>query len=220
MVDAVSSAVSAQTSASNSSAQLAQDFDTFLTLLTAQLQNQDPLSPTDTTEFTNQLVQFASVEQQIQSNQTLSDLVSLTRSSTAAGLSGYLGKTAEVNSPRADLSEGQIEWLYELPEGVEEATLSVRSEAGTIIYSQVLDDVSAGSREFVWDGRLSTGEYAESGQFSLIISAADEAEDPVTVSPRVRTTVTGVDLSGESTQISTKSGTYDFDAVLRLAEVG
>ena len=69
MVDAVSSFVSNQTNVSNSSSQLAENFDTFLSLLTAQLQNQDPLEPVDSTQFTQQLVQFSGVEQQIQTNQ-------------------------------------------------------------------------------------------------------------------------------------------------------
>ena len=73
----ISNALNSQQSTLNSSAQLAEDFDSFLQLLTTQLQNQDPLSPLDTNEFTSQLVQFAGVEQQINVNQKLNSLVSL-----------------------------------------------------------------------------------------------------------------------------------------------
>ena len=58
-------------------ATLAQNFDTFLTLLTTQLKNQNPLEPLDTNQFTSQLVQFAQVEQQLKSNDQLATLVSL-----------------------------------------------------------------------------------------------------------------------------------------------
>ena len=98
MVDAVSTLSNIQSQNATSSATLAENFETFLTLLTAQLQNQDPLEPVDSTEFTNQLVQFAGVEQQIQTNQNIADLISITASSTAAGLSNYLGKSIEIDS--------------------------------------------------------------------------------------------------------------------------
>ena len=216
-MDVASTAAAAQTSATGSGLKLAEDFDTFLTLLTAQLENQDPLEPTDATEFTNQLVQFAGVEQQIQTNTNLADLIAMSTNSTAAGLSGYLGRMAEIDSPTAKLTEEGINWRYDLPEGVEEAIVSVKSEeTGQIVYSQALSDTSAGERSFDWDGTFSDGKNAQSGTYSLVIRAAGEAEQPIDVSPRVRAEVTGVDLSGASTQISTNTGNYNFETVLRL----
>lgn len=111
MVDAVTTAANIQTRASSSSASLAQNFDTFLTLLTAQLQNQDPLEPVDSTEFTNQLVQFSGVEQQIETNKNIAELITLTANSQAASLAGYLGQTVEVNSLAASLGSEGIEWM-------------------------------------------------------------------------------------------------------------
>ena len=72
---------------------MSSNFDTFLTLLTTQLQNQDPLSPMDSNQFTQQLVQFSQVEQQINSNKNLESLISLTKNQTSVDAVSYLGKT-------------------------------------------------------------------------------------------------------------------------------
>ena len=87
----VNKAVQSQLKTLNGNAQLAEDFDDFLRLLTTQLQNQDPLSPLDTNEFTSQLVQFAGVEQQINMNQKLNDLVSLGIGTSFSGALSYVG---------------------------------------------------------------------------------------------------------------------------------
>src|SRR6202162_6681273 len=89
------------------SQQLAGNFNTFLTLLTTQLQNQDPLSPLDTNQFTQQLVQFASVEQQINMNTSLSTLISLQQTAQATSALGFLGATVVVSGNFAQLVNGQ-----------------------------------------------------------------------------------------------------------------
>src|SRR3954470_17819141 len=98
----VTSVTAASTSATSTSAaasaqkQLAGNFDTFLTLLTTQLKNQDPLSPMDSNQFTQQLVQFSQVEQQINANKNLESLVSMSKAQGATSAVGYLGKTLTV----------------------------------------------------------------------------------------------------------------------------
>lgn len=216
MVDAVTSAANLQSSVSNSKASLTDDFDTFLTLLTAQLQNQDPLEPVDSTEFTNQLVQFSGVEQQIETNSALADLIQITASSTAASLSGYLGKTVEVQSATADMSENGIDWLYTLPSGIDKVTLSIESEDGRIVHTEEVKAPATGDNSFSWDGTLSNGDKLTEGTYSLLIGAVDGNENPVSVAPRIRTSVSGVDLSSGSTALTTDAGVFDFAAVLRL----
>lgn len=216
MVDVASTVSNLQSNVATSSNNLTDNFDTFITLLTAQLQNQDPLEPVDSTEFTNQLVQFSSVEQQIQTNSALADLITLTANSQAAGLSGYLGKEIEVQSSIADLSEDGIDWRYTLPEGVEKVTLSVQSENGRIVYSEDVSATNSGDHQFLWNGELTNGQTATDGTYRLIIGATDSNESSVTVSPRVRTSVDGIDLSTGVTALSTAAGLYDFASVLRL----
>ena len=78
-----SSSSAASAAGSNATQQLAGNFDTFLQLLTTQLQNQNPLDPLDTNQFTQQLVEFASVEQQVNMNTNLQTLISMQQTSEA-----------------------------------------------------------------------------------------------------------------------------------------
>src|SRR5258706_3924220 len=95
--------------------QLSTNFNTFLTLLTTQLKNQDPLSPMDSNQFTQQLVQFSQVEQQIDSNKNLESLISLTKTQTTTNAVSYLGKTLTITDGTAALQNGAAKWAYSLP---------------------------------------------------------------------------------------------------------
>ena len=114
MVDAATAAGS--TSAVSSGlgrARLAENFDTFLTLLTTQLKNQDPLSPMDSNDFTQQMVQMTGVEQQLLTNDLLNKLISNTSSGISTAVS-LIGKDVRAVSDEATLSGGQAKWAYEL----------------------------------------------------------------------------------------------------------
>src|ERR1700716_1386880 len=89
---------------------LAVNFQTFLTLLTTQLQNQNPLSPLDTNQFTQQLVQFASVEQQLKTNDQLTSLVTLQQTAQSTQALTFVGKTAVVDGSTATMNKGSATW--------------------------------------------------------------------------------------------------------------
>lgn len=93
---------------------LASNYQTFLTLLTTQLKNQDPLSPLDTNQFTQQLTQMTGVEQQLLSNQLLQQLVTANQSSGLSDAVGLIGKTATASSGSGTLTSGQVSWPYTL----------------------------------------------------------------------------------------------------------
>src|SRR5258708_36688516 len=98
------------TTASTATAGIADNFQTFLTLLTTQLQNQNPLDPLDTNQFTQQLVQFAGVEQQLKTNDSLSQLVTLQQTTQATQALGFVGKTAVVAAPTATMTRSSATW--------------------------------------------------------------------------------------------------------------
>src|ERR1041385_8736854 len=102
----------AVTGDSNVKATIAQNFDTFLQLLTTQLKNQNPLDPLDTNQFTQQLVQFASVEQQINMNQQLTSLVSLQKANKTTSAMSFLGATATVDGSSTKLVNGKGSWSF------------------------------------------------------------------------------------------------------------
>ncbi|MCA9221534.1 MAG: flagellar hook assembly protein FlgD, partial [Planctomycetales bacterium] len=135
---------------------LAKDLDSFLTLLTSQLKNQDPLSPMDSTEFTNQLVSFAQVEQQINANENLTSLIDLTQQSITTNATNYIGKTIEALSKSFPLQQGSSKIAYGLADDAANATLLIRNEAGDIVYSAVADK-SKGVHAFEWDGKDTYG---------------------------------------------------------------
>ena len=123
-------------STAQSAASLSSNFDTFLTILTAQIQNQDPLEPMDSTQFTDQLVQFSGVEQQIRVNTQLETLISATNSGAGASLSGYLGQEAEIDSAGAQFTGEPVKWRYELPSDASSTTVTVTDAAGKVLYSK------------------------------------------------------------------------------------
>jgi flagellar basal-body rod modification protein FlgD len=101
-----SSVSASQLSVSNGLASLAGNFQSFLTLLTTQLQNQDPLNPTDTNQFTQQITQMSGVEQQLLSNQLLQQLVSSQGGVTSAA--NLIGDTITAQSATASAGAAPI----------------------------------------------------------------------------------------------------------------
>ncbi len=197
---------------------LADNFDTFLTLLTTQMQNQDPLSPLDSTEFTNQLVQFSGVEQQIRTNETLTNLIDTSNASAGASLVGYLGQMAEIDSAGAGFHGTPVEWKYRLPNDAASASLIVQNVDGTVVWSQDAE-LTAGSHQFEWDGGTLTGGTVNEGEvFYASIVAEDANGEALDVPVTTLTRVTGVDLSAGSPALQTTAGIYSYSDVLGVTQ--
>src|SRR4026207_579781 len=109
--------------------EIASNFTTFLQLLTTQLKNQNPLDPLDTNQFTQQLVQFAQVEQQLKSNDQLSTLVSLQKTAQSTQAPGVVGQPAAVDGTSTALVNGSATWLLSVPKP-STATISIQSATG------------------------------------------------------------------------------------------
>lgn len=174
---------------------LADDFSQFLTLLTTQLQNQDPLSPMDSTEFTNQLVQFSQVEQQINQNQKLDDLVALQMSNMSSLSLGYVGLDVSYLSAEFNF-EGKdqpIELYYALPQDAGKAKMHIYNENGSIVYSSDVPR-STGKHNLSWDGKLTNGGTAEAGTYTVKIEALSSATgEPMDTATVVKGRVRGVE---------------------------
>ena len=156
-----------------SSTQLNQDFDDFLTLLTTQLQNQDPLDPQDTSEFTNQLVQFSQVEQQIRSNDILDDLRALdVLQITQIGL-GFVGLEVELAGDTFNFDgQSEVDLGYNLPSASTGTTVSIRNEAGNVVHT-FSGETSPGQKSYTWDGFTDDGLQAPPGQYTITVSGQD-----------------------------------------------
>jgi flagellar basal-body rod modification protein FlgD len=161
---------------------LAKDLNSFLQLLTSQLKNQDPLSPMDSSEFTNQLVEFAQVEQQIGMNDNLTSLIGLTNQSIVSNAVNYIGKTIEGESNQAPLQDGKLKAAYGLSAEAHQVTVVVRNEAGDIVYSRPIDQAAgktAGVHSFEWDGKDSNGNQLPDGPFTLSVTAVSADDTPI-----------------------------------------
>ncbi|MDP3492432.1 MAG: flagellar hook capping FlgD N-terminal domain-containing protein [Hyphomonadaceae bacterium] len=199
-----------------SAASLSSNFDTFLTILTAQIQNQDPLEPMDSTQFTDQLVQFSGVEQQIRVNTQLETLITATNSSAGASLSGYLGQVAEIDSAGAQFTGEPVQWRYELPSDASSATVTVTDAAGKVLYSKA-GKLTAGSHEFTWNGELNKGGTAALDQpYWISVVAEDANKQAITPSHSLVTNITGVDLSYGEPALTTPAGVFAFSDIKRL----
>jgi flagellar basal-body rod modification protein FlgD len=164
------SAAAATTSPTSSATGLAQNFSTFLTLLTTQLQNQDPLSPMDTNQFTQQLVAFSQVEQQINTNSNLQQLIALQSAGESISALPLVGQSIEYNSPTAPLTNGSANFVYDLPSAASATGLTVTNAAGNVVYAQQ-GDTDAGSHLFNWDGKTNAGVQLPDGNYTLKVQA-------------------------------------------------
>ncbi len=172
---------------------LAEDFSQFLNLLTVQLQNQDPLDPMDTAEFTSQLVAFTGVEQQINANQKLDNLISLNLSSSMGSSLGYVGMDISYVSSEFNYQPGTgSELTYALSGNAVEAKIRVLDEGGDVVFEADAEK-SAGSHTFTWDGTLDGGGTAEAGTYEVRIDALDIDDNPVTATTVVKGRVDGIE---------------------------
>ncbi|WP_373085536.1 flagellar hook assembly protein FlgD [Sneathiella sp.] len=199
----VGQTTAASTSNANAASKnLASNFDDFLTLLTTQLTNQDPLNPTDSTEFTNQLVNFTNVEQSIATNQNLEALVQLQQisqqNSQAATMVNYLGKTVGTNLNVGALSSGNASWNIDLGSSAATATYDIYDKNGIKVYTETTDGAPSGKQTFTWDGTKSNGAAAGDGEYYLTVTAESAGGSVVNVSHNFKGVATSIEtVNGE-----------------------
>lgn len=177
---------------------LSADMDTFLTLLTTQLQYQDPLEPMDASEYTNQLVQYSSVEQAIQTNSKLDNLLNLSIYNLGVQASAYVGKTVQVLGDMMPLDGGVAKATYTLSKNVQECTILVKDADGKVVYS-TSGEKTSGAHDFVWDGKNSAGEQLPDGAYQISINTdvpSGEADASVTTTVFGRVTGVASDETG------------------------
>ena len=180
--------------------QLSGNLNTFLTLLTTQLQNQDPLSPMDSTQFTQQLVEYSQVEQQINTNTNLQNLISLQQNGAAAAAVGYLGKQVTITNGNAPLTNGTATWNYSLGTTAASTTLSISNSAGQVVFTGS-GSTAAGSNTFTWNGQDNNGNQQPDGIYTLAVNATTAAGTTITANVGTTGTVNEINLAGGSPQL-------------------
>ncbi|WP_421935094.1 flagellar hook assembly protein FlgD [Phenylobacterium sp.] len=217
MVDAVTAAgATPQTATQTGTKRLAESFDTFLNLLTTQLKNQDPLSPLDSNQFTQQLVQMTGVEQQLYGNQLMEKLVANTGSgiSTAVAL---IGKDVRVGTGENAIKDGKAEWKVDLSRAADDVKFEVLDSKGRTVFSTTPTDKSAGEQTFTWNGKDSSGQQLDDGgPYTLKVTAKDSASSTVTSNVSVQGMVTGVEQVDGKTLITINGAKLPWEKVTSI----
>jgi flagellar basal-body rod modification protein FlgD len=199
-------------------ASLADNFNTFLSLLTTQLKNQDPTAPLDSNQFTQQLVQMTGVEQQLNANELLQQLVNNTSNGVATAVS-LIGKTVKAVSDTANLNNGQAQWTYNLGSGTTDLKVQVLDASGKVVHAEAPSDLTPGDHAFTWNGKDLTGtQLPNGGTYTLKVTAMDSTGAAIATTNYVQGVVTGVGQSNGSTLITINGGTADWTKVTSIQD--
>lgn len=221
MVSSVTSATTATTSTSSTSTSTSalSNYDTFISLLCAQLQYQDPLDPADTSEFTSQLVQYSNLEQQMSTNDKLDEVINTLSSLSLSNGTGYLGHTVEAEGDEISVEDdGTVDagWVYDLDDTAASVTLTVTDSDGNVVWSGE-GETASGRHSFEWDGTDSDGNTVDGGAYTLTVSAADSSGDTVDSTTYVSGTVTAVSSVDDTAVVEMGDMAIALSAITRLA---
>ncbi|SDL79812.1 flagellar hook assembly protein FlgD [Maricaulis salignorans] len=217
MPSAINSVTDSSPQLENSRTSLADNYEMFLNLLTAQMKNQDPLDPLDATQFVDQLVSFSGVEQQIAQNQNLESLLIVQSAAAQTSSVGYIGRVATALTPESRLQDGAATWQYQLPENANAADLTIRDSSDRIVY-RTTGETTTGQHDFSWDGQTLSGSTAPDGVYTLEINAAAQNGAEITAEIRASARVTGIDLSGSEVIVEMGGVNVPLSSVLALQE--
>jgi flagellar basal-body rod modification protein FlgD len=196
------------------STEIASNFTEFLQLLTTQLQNQDPLSPMDTNQFTQQLVEFAQVEQQMKSNDSLSTLVTLQQSAQTTQALALVGATVVVNGSTAQLTNSQASWTINATKPAT-ATISIADSTGRNAFTGTYT-VNSGAQTFAWDGRGNDGTLWPDGTYTLTATGTDASGQSTGISTQIQAVVNSVDLTQTPPVLSINGQNYTMDQLQQI----
>ncbi len=188
--------------------------DDFLQLLVAQLQNQDPLNPSDPTEFTAQLAQFSSLEQLFNVNESLAQMNSSNTELERLSALSMLGREVVSGSGSFRLVEGTTVRLgCQLQDSADEVQIFVKDQANRTVATLAANNLQEGEHFIQWDGVGDNGQVAPPGEYNLMVSAIRGEDEAVTASPLVSGLVTGVDLDEQGNMLITSSGDFRLNTV-------
>jgi flagellar basal-body rod modification protein FlgD len=193
---------------------LTSNFQTFLTLLTTQLKNQNPLDPLDTNQFTQQLVQFAQVEQQIKQNTQLETLISLEKSAQATTALAYVGATVAIDGQTAALTNHQATWTFNVPKPVT-AQVTIRNATGQTVYSGSFS-MNTGMQSFEWDGRDAQGVQWPDGNYTITVTGKDTSGQTVAIPSEIEGVVDSVDLTKTPPELKVGGQAFTLDKIKRV----
>lgn len=215
LANAPAATANAASSTASTNPGIAQNFTAFLQLLTTQLQNQNPLDPLDTNQFTQQLVQFAQVEQQLRGNDQLATLVALQKTNQASAALDFVGKTVVISGATTHLgTEGTTVWTFSSPKPAT-ATVTIRDATGQTAFTGNYT-VNSGRQDFVWDGIGTNGQRWPAGNYTLSITAKDASGQTVAITTDVQGIVDSADVSQTPPVLTIGELNFTLDQIKRV----
>jgi flagellar basal-body rod modification protein FlgD len=211
MVEAIGTETQTQTSKARAS--LAGDMDAFLLLLVTQLKNQDPLSPLEPTEFTNQLVNFAGVEQQIATNENIEKLLSVQNAVLASAVIGFVGKEVVADtSGKLPLQNGEATFEYTLGSSASNVVMTISDDEGRILFTKA-GETGVGKHEVIWDGKDGKDQTMPDGSYNLAITPLAFSGETIEHTIRVKAVITGISLANGETKMDASGVTIPFEKI-------
>ncbi len=189
------------------SQQIAGNFQSFLQLLTTQLQNQNPLDPLDTNQFTQQLVEFAGVQQQLNTNDSLATLVSLQKTTQSTQALGFVGKTAVVTGSTAPMTSSTAAWQLSVPTA-SALHVTIANSTGQTVFTGTYNASAGNNQPFAWNGQGNDGTQYPDGNYTLTATAQDASGNSVAVTTAIEGVVNSVDLTQSPPLLSIGGQTY------------
>jgi len=196
----------------NGQGKLAEDFDTFLGILVTQLQNQDPLEPMKSQEFTNQLVQFSTVEQAIATNSKLDQMLQAQAGNRATQAVNYIGKEVAIDGNQAQLQNSEAKFAYTLEGEAETVAIEITNAEGQVVRT-LQGDTGAGRHDVSWDGKTLSGEQLPDGVYNFQVYAVDGEGNTVKASTETRGEVTGFEVRDQQIHFQVGGVEVPFDKV-------
>ena len=187
----------------------------FLSLLVAQMKNQDPLNPLDNAQVTSQLAQINTVNGIEQLNQTLGKLMASNQSMQALQAASMVGHEVLAEGNSMALAAGSAKAGFDLPDGADHVTVTITSPSGLVVHRDTLDNLGAGVHTFSWDGKTDSGAAAADGNYTFSVAATTSGKS-VTASPLSISRVDGVSNGTSGLTVNTSAGTLDWSKIKQV----
>ncbi len=196
---------------------LTTNYSTFLGLLTAQIKNQDPLSPMDTTQWTNQLVQYSSVEQQLKSNTYLQQIAANNNAGSMNAAVSYIGKSVSADSNAVTLKDGAASWDYNLGATAGTVKLTVLDSKGNVVWTGNGSGTDKGAHSFAWDGKNTAGKAVADGDYTLTVDAKTSGGNSIDSTVGMSGTVTSAEMIDGTVMLQVGNTKVPMSSVTRVS---
>jgi len=190
--------------------------DDFLKLLITQLKNQDPLKPTDNTEFVSQLAQFSQLEQTAKQADLLQKSLAAQTASLQYTLLPMVGRQVSIDRPLTQLENGQASLTYTLEKNAASVQIRILDQSGQVVRTLDYTGIQAGLNQAQWDGKDSKGAVMPPGVYGYAISAVDQQGASVVATGHAQLTVTGIRMEEGQPKLAIGTITVDPSEVVEV----